>query len=632
MQDLFDEPISIIEELDPEPEPTGRWVHLREVLLGFLLLVGVLTWSGWEWWHQDQQQTNYTIAQQAADDQDWDRALHYFSMVKGFKDSDARASEMNKLVTERDTQYEIASSSAEKGEWAATLQAAEAVRRVQRNYRDTGQLEAEAAWEVYRGALQGVVALRTQGRKPALYYRGMSSWEWLPRSDRSSQVLPTLDASGAILYDVPGENWDQVKLTPTATPASFTISDMPGLKGRALQVARYGNNDGSNYFGVNFDPSEYNYYWVGEKGMWAFQLGNRTGKRPRVMSIWGAIKVDYQAFGSSKVVPVDVQPGWTAMDFAPDGEHILLVDEGPGSNPQQPLDVYLADGAGGNRKLLYSHDGSIQSIQFSPDSKYALLTAYSYTPGGTTDRVVLIDLQKGSPQTLIERTLKYDQQGTNYPLSIASGFLREGRFKGYALVTDDSSVPARIYLFAPGRPAPLLNMTVDSVPRGVVFTAQDSDNTLLMWQQEPDGPSEDRPLVTLGLGSDWSVNRSTLPIGREGFLAFEGIRDGWLLVGSSEYGEGGNRPEPVLYSIFSIPLEEIHEMQQMPEPLYSAKPPDGNGFAFARAIYPGRTMLSYVEKGELHVRTYDSKVDLTLENGVMQLYDPLSNAAWLQLR
>lgn len=632
MRDLFDEPISIVEELDPEPEPTGRWLHLREVMLGFLLLAGVLAWSGWEWWQQDYNQSNYLVAQQAADNQDWDRALQYFGIVKGFKDADIRASDMNKLVTERDTQYEIASSSAEKGEWAATLQAAEAVRRVQRNYRDTSQLEAQASWEVYRGALQGVVALRTQGRKPALYYRGMSSWEWLPRSDRRSQVLGTLDASGAIVYDVPGETWDQVKLTPTATPApaSFRISGLPGLEGRALRVARY-DEDGLHDFGVNFDPSEHNFYWVGDKGMWAFSLGDRIGKRPRVMLGFGAIEVTYQAFGSSKPVKVEVQPGWTSMDFAPDGEHILVVDEGPGSNPQQPLEVYLADGAGGNRKLLYSHDGSIQGIQFSPDSKYALLTAYTYKPGGTTVyRVVLLDLQKGTPQTLIERTLKSDQQRDNYPLPVAGGFLREGRFKGYALVTDDTAGPARIYLFAPGRPPPFLDMQVESVPRGLVLTAHRGDNTLLIWQEEVGTSGEDGPLVILEMGSDWSVTKSTLPVEGEGFLVFGGIRDRWFLFGSREYGGGGNRPD--LDSIFSMPLAEIHEGQQMPEPLYSVGLPDVSGFVFARAIYPGRTMLSYVDKGELHVRTYDSKVDLRLENGVLHLYDPLINAAWLHLR
>ena len=632
MRDLFDEPISIVEELDPEPEPTGRWLHLREVLLGFLLLVGVLSWSGWEWWHQDQQQTNYRIAQQAADNQEWDRAFEYFSRVKGFKDADVRASDMKKLVTERDTQYEIASSSAERGDWATTLQAAEAVSRVQRDYRDTSQLEAQASWEVYRGALQGAVASRTQGRKPALYYRSMNGWESLPRSDRSSQVVRTLDASGAILYDVPGENWDQVKLTPTATPApaNFRVPGNPGLRGRALRVVRH---DGAvlQDLGVSFNPSEHNFYWVGENGMWAFRLGDRIGRRPRIMMGFGAIEVTYQAFSSSKTVKVDVQPGWTAMDFAPDGEHILLVDEGREADPQQPLNIYLADGAGGNRKLLYSHDGSIQGIQFSPDSKYALLTAYTYKGGGTTVyQVVLIDLQKGTPQTLIERTLRLYQQRTNYLMPVAGGFLREGRFKGYALVTDETGNPERIYLFAPGRPAPLLNMQVDSAPPGSVWTTQNGDNTLLMWQEEAGTFGGGGPLFTLEMGSDWSITKSTLPVDGKGFLAFGGIRDSWFLFGSREYGGGGNRPD--LYSIFSVPLAEINKRQQMPEPLYSAGLPDVSGFAFARAIYPGRTMLSYVDNGELHARTYDGKIDLTLEKGVRHLYDPLFNTSWLQLR
>ena len=625
MRDLFDEPISIVEDLDPEPEPTGSWLHLREVVLGLLLLVGVFVWSGWEWWHQDQQQANYSIAQQAAADQDWEKALDYFSRVEGYKDADTRATEMKDLVSERNKQYEIAASSAEKGQWAAALQASEAVRRVQRDYRDTNQLEAQASWEVYRGGLEGVVALRTQGRKPALYYRQRDSWEWLPRSDRRSQVMPTLDATGAILYDVPGENWDQVKLTPTATPAParFRVAGTPGLEGRSLQVAWYGKNDGSPYFGVNFDPAQYNYYWIGEKGMWGIrQDEDRISQRPRVMTGYGAILVDYQPFGSSKPEKVDVQPDWTYVDFAPDGEHILLVQEGA------TLDLYVADGTGGNRKLLYKHDGSIGGVQFSPDSKYALLTAYSYIPGGTTIyRVVLIDIEKGTPQTLIERALKGVGEGSNYPLPVAGGFLRQGRFKGFVLVADDTADPARVYLFAPGRPAPMLNMPVESVPAGAVWAAQSGDSTLLMWQGEGDTGVEGQPLVMLEMGPEWSVTESTLLFKNREFLVFGGTRDNWLLFGTAEVT--GRDP---IYNIYSMPLGQLHEKPRITESLYSTELPQLNEATTAQTVYAGQTMFSYIEKGDLHVRTYDKKVDLTLENGVLHLYTPATYRALIQMR
>lgn len=635
MRDLFDEPISIIEELDPEPEPTGRWFHLREVMLGLLLLAGVLAWSGWEWWQQDYNQANYLVAQQAADDQDWDRALYYFNMVKGFKDADSRAEDMDKLVTERDKQYEIASSSAEKDDWATTLQAADAVRRIQRNYRDTSQLEAQASWEVYRGALQGVVALRTQGRQPALYYRAMNSWEWLPRSDRSSQVLRTLDASGAILYDTPGENWDQVKLTPTATPApaSINVSGMPGLKGRALHVARYGNNDGSHYFGVNFDPSEHNFYWIGEKGMWAIRRDTgRINRRPRVMMGYGSLLIDYQAFGSSKTVKVGVQPGWTYVDFAPDGEHLLLVDEGSGSDPQGPLDLYLANGAGGNRKRLYSHDGSIQGVQFSPDSKYALLTANSYKPGGTEiHKVILINTENGKTYTLAERSTTSAQQRTSFPRPLAGTFLREGPFAGNALVTEDAGDQGHIYLFAPDNPiSPALTVKVGQAPSGSIWTAQRGDSTLLAWQEQTGSFGNGTPLNVLEIKPDMSIAKWELPVEGKGFLAFSGVRENWFVYGSREYGGGGGRPH--LYNVFALPFSDLSKQERMPEPVYSNGLPDVSGYSFARAIYPGPTMLAYIENGELHVRTYDSKVDLRLENGIQHLYDPLFNASWLQLR
>src|SRR5688500_18069985 len=292
--------------------------------------------------------------------------------------------------------------------------------------------------------------------------------------------------------------------------------------------------------------------------MWAVRRdSNRINRRPRVIMAYGSILIDYQAFGSSKTVKLNVQPGWTYVDFAPDGEPLLLVDECSISDPQAhgPLDLYLAAGSGGNRKLLYSHEGSIQGVQFSPDSKYAMLTANSYKAGGTEIyKVVLIDLENSKAHVLIERDLRGEVQGNGYPLPVAGTFIKEGQFAGHALVIEDGGDHGHLYLFAPDRPASaVLEAGIGRVPSGSVWTSQKDGSTLLAWQEQVGTFGNGTPLHILEIKPDMSTQEWEVPTEGKGFLAFSGVRDNWFVYGGREYGGGGGRPN--LYSVYALPFD-----------------------------------------------------------------------------
>src|SRR4051812_3446461 len=106
---------SVIEDLDPESPDKGRQSRVREFILGIALVIAVLGWAGWQWQQQERLKDLYTQAQQAAAQQDWDQAHTLFASAADFKDSNARAADATKRITERDKHYSEARLQANKG-------------------------------------------------------------------------------------------------------------------------------------------------------------------------------------------------------------------------------------------------------------------------------------------------------------------------------------------------------------------------------------------------------------------------------------------------------------------------------------------------------------------------------------
>src|SRR3954454_7629307 len=103
-----DEPISIIENLDPEPSTKGGGRQWWEITLGLALLVAVLAFAGWQWLWQDAQQSSYAGGIAAAARHDWEAAQAQFSFASGYHDADKRAQQAADMISQRDSQYHIA--------------------------------------------------------------------------------------------------------------------------------------------------------------------------------------------------------------------------------------------------------------------------------------------------------------------------------------------------------------------------------------------------------------------------------------------------------------------------------------------------------------------------------------------
>ncbi len=163
------EPISQIEDLDPEPaRGSARWRNL-ELVLGCLLVIGTLSWALGTWLHDSAVARSYKVAQQAASERRWDDALAGFSAARGYMDADARATEAARQVDERDSQYRIAAAyeQATNGQGGATardaisaLSAARAVQTLGPGYKDVDSILVGAQDQLVTASLSNTVALR----------------------------------------------------------------------------------------------------------------------------------------------------------------------------------------------------------------------------------------------------------------------------------------------------------------------------------------------------------------------------------------------------------------------------------------------------------------------------------------
>src|SRR5438105_3014601 len=257
MQDPENYSYSSVEDIDPEPRTGVGLSWAREFVIGMLLVIGVLGWGGWQWWHEQRVQDNYRLAQQAAARQDWDAALGYYATASGYKDADTRGAEAAKLVAERNRQYDIAVSASKTGDWEAYLRATQAVSRVQPDYKDIKTRNATLEAQVYKAAVYGSIARRTGIDHPGLYYRDLNCWVWLKGSDQFSSVLGAESGTkGYAVYDVPGPGWTPTRQSPSQDNSYRPTSSSHDLDGRRLVLASL---DGSkiNYTPLAFDPAEY---------------------------------------------------------------------------------------------------------------------------------------------------------------------------------------------------------------------------------------------------------------------------------------------------------------------------------------------------------------------------------------
>ena len=129
-----DEPISLVEDLDPEP-PVRPGLHSRlELILGVFLLACVLAFVGWQWWRQQAQVSSYAAGQTALADVDWDAALSDFSQAGDYRDAASQAQRAQEQVDERNRLYDSAQEHAANNQWLAALTDVRATALIQPGY------------------------------------------------------------------------------------------------------------------------------------------------------------------------------------------------------------------------------------------------------------------------------------------------------------------------------------------------------------------------------------------------------------------------------------------------------------------------------------------------------------------
>lgn len=632
--------VSVMEELDPEPERGGGLLHARELVLGLALLVGVLGWAGWQTWRDESNRANYTQAQQAAAARKWDDALSHFEAAGGYKDADARAADARKQVWQRDSQYASASAGWSEG----ALIAAHAVQTIQPGYKDVDRIAIKAEKQVYSDALNGVVALRTEAKPPGLYYRDQNGWVWLQGSDRWSRVR-SMGAPSRLVYDVPGEGW-QPPIKATPTPSGYNSEPgSPDLAGRRLAVMQIeGVYLRYIFLPLSLDPAQYNSYICGEEGVWAVRnedvpMSVRKPAAPHGQFV-------YEAFGSpitSTVSFIGTQSG--VVDLGRKGNSILVAGYGQPIGGRAINVLYRAEPDGRNPHVLYSlpGKGGFDSAHLSPDGRFVLLVTYEPVEpvegvqGQSTEKLkaILLDVESDRPPRVLAETVKHIAEGMSgaryRELTIGATFLNTGPLWNKILlawVGPDASDRVNLRLLDPATPAtPLL---VTSMPGDIttelVGTEDANSGLLLTVISFLDTISTDKPstqtLLHIELGAS-SLGKATITQYTVPFGMMPVFLNARIQKGNFIYGGLHRTKDKVGFSVATMPLSEIGKPGAKESTLYDVTlPRDGAGLSPFSTYHLGTGLLAYIDKGELIVHSYENGINTTLEAGVTDLFEP----------
>lgn len=640
MPDYIDD-ISTMEDLDPEPPPKGR-VYIREFVLGALLLLLVVGWAGWLAWQQDVKQQAYQRAEREVTVQGWDSAYRFFVSASGYKDADARAEQIEKLIKERDEHYQAANRAARDERWVEALKELQQVRNIQPAYLDVVPMYATLETQVYSNALKGAVALRSAAEPPGLYYRTDNGWVWLEGSDRSSRVLGA--SYGTVAYDVPGADWSP---RPTATPLPFNrqpSSGMPQLEGRKLKIATL-TGTGITARDSVLDPARYSFYLPSLEGVLVGRYNERPGTYLRaVRSGYTGWWLDYEYVKDGHPISTTISmggPDETIMDFSPPSERYVVAVAGGSSVRSSKIQLSLGErGADGGytRRPIYSHVGQLGGAQVSPDGRYMLLTAVTPVDSGVREEqsALLFDIVAGTPPiTLTTRTVPVETVGSfvSFDTWVKGTFLSEGDYAGKLLIVERDGQQLTLSLIDPTDPA----------TRKVV--AQVGGNNFLFYIREKPGSSE------LWL-SGWTLEGGTTPLdfqnssrllfirltpGAEARVTHQPQLEAGFVRTFGTYGErfvyeqrtdSNARAGVEVYSVLDRLLDQAGEVA--PTQVFTAtglvlSEEGSTGYSsLTPSWYPGEGLLAYAQGGNLYAREYDGRNEVKLEGNVLQLVDPRS--------
>lgn len=638
--------VSVVEELDPEPQPVGRLLRMREFLLGVALLAAVLGWAGKQWWQQDQQQSNYRAGTQAAARMHWDEAGNYFAAASGYKDATARATQAAQSVAARDLHYNTATRAISDTQWLTAFNELQAALIVQPDYRDSPALYRLAQNQVYLDALYGAVVLNINAQPPGLYYRGDDAWVWLQGSDRWSQVQASSPVTGTVVYDVPGEGWSP-RPSPTAVPANHEPPPgSPQLEGRRLKVMLLEGGKLPVFHDLSLDPAGYDDYTVTAKGVvaWRFLSGAYNNADPVRVSYTGReAGVDYEAYTSPLTATVVQADGdRTVLDISVEHGMVLWAQWSGISLKSSNIQLNVSNLDGTGVQEIYRHTGELGGAQFSPDGRYILLTTITSNTGLPAEEQTarLLDLDNPSQShTLAAGTVEVQTIGSYFrrPLAIKCAFLSRGVFAGKALVTVQS------------KDGVVFTLHDVAQPEKAATLAQMSGLVTVNWAQEQEDGSG---LIVNGITgySEFADDRLadahnffmrlvpgkpptvSEPGANSHFIYEFGMRNGYFVYADIEVGDAGassslnSIPEGLL-NPGKIEPRQVYTVTELHSRMFDTRQPNTGA-----KWYLGERLFAFTQGGSLYARPYSGGQEAKLETGVTALFSPYARTNMRFLR
>ncbi len=638
--------ISIIEDLDPEPA-RRRWPGLRlDLLLGIPLLLAVILFAGWQWWHQSYQSSQYRAGQEAEGRNDWDTALHDYREASGYSNADELAQSAQRQIDTRNQLYTQATTYSNQGNWVGALSKIREAARIQPDYRDLPQMEQTTLDRIYTGVLSGTVTLRTGVNPQGLYYRTAKGWTYLNDSDRFS-ALQTSFIDGQFIYDAPDEGW--VPLKPNDN----------GLRGRHLIYAHHTLSDTIEYVDLSLDPSYYSLL-AGTTGVWGIHYNNGyIGISNVVREGFADAEIAYQPYSSAPTVTVGYAPmpgvagaRSVVVNIDPSSSRYLVAgwtSSKPTSvGPDTVVNLYLAVAGTNDARLIYTHKaGGLVSAQFSPDGRYVMVHTFTVQEGDPAERqsILLIDLQDTSdvptPQVILDELVPDDSLASSQA-PINSSFVTAGPFAGDIILTHFRTDHTLIQLLKPSYPTGSdhgLRQIAQATPsdtgsRTWLVLPEDSNDIVLAgfeYMSSKVPQTGTLSLVTMEPGGayrleDIAVESNTMPLA---------IRKGPDTLAIATYLFDARTAEPLItISVISAQRTLMTGGTITPTlaysqiySLFSEDPAERPQFAL------GDTIFAYTYGGNLHLRSYDGANDLVLEQGVLSIEaENRLSSYWLYLR
>ncbi|MEP6774032.1 MAG: hypothetical protein ABJA50_00430 [Chloroflexota bacterium] len=617
------EPISIVEDLDPEPPSQPGFSQRLELILGVALLACVLGFVAYQWWHQQAQISDYSSGQSAINSSDWDAALTYFTRVGDYRDAGQQATHAREQVTERNRLYASAQQDVAKNEWLAALTDVRAAALIQPTYRDLPALEETARQNVYSEALSGTVALRPTASPPGLYLRNADTWVYLQDSDRQSRVEEP-NHNGHLVYDA-----------------------RDGSGSRHLVSAQL-VGDEFKYTPLSFDPagvvqclSTIDGVWVTTPGSGLSGVAATVQTAPVVRTSYSGFTVAYQPYTSTLTYTISPPTSFSdstgsdiVVAFGPRDQYLITYYTGgsaTGVTNSTIVNLYLGTAGSATRQLIYVHSGGgLQSAQLSPDGRFALVTTFTLLSRTYEQQsVVLIDLQNTtSPYVLRDVMLPNGPAGQPRD-ALNSIFVQYGAFAGDLLLAQYRTDHTDVLLIDPAKVSRSQDnqALVSSVPvpgtasKSWIVVKQDSQGVVLAGQDNDFESPITPTLVPVIMPVSGPPIVITIPTRQSDNITSFRSTDTNFVWTYGAYGPYSASNDLAALSISNTAtITDTGEIT--PNLIFSQSVNPGESRrGLAPSVTLGDNLLAYTVNRELHVLSYEGTLDLRLENGVTALYD-----------